>query len=89
MASIGSSALNERNRSIESQHIPWKFDAGDLLRFKLELALAIVEESPGLDTLCHAFYAAHRAQRSEMPAPLEGLAWQDSINHQYSASTGS
>lgn len=86
MAFIGSSALNEQNSSIENQHVPLKFDAGDLLRFKLEMAFLIIEESPRLDTLCHAFYAAQSLRRSEILAPLRGFAWQEPINRLCTAS---
>lgn len=71
MASIGSGALNEHNDSIEDKHAPLKFDAGDLLRFKLELALLVTEESPRLDTLCRAFYLLIRARESQ--PSLDGL----------------
>jgi len=86
MAFIGSSALNGQNNSIENQHVPLKFDAGDLLRFKLEMAFLIIEESPRLDTLCHAFYAAQSLRRSEVLDPLTGFALQDPINRPSTAS---
>lgn len=80
MAFTGSSALNEQNNFIENQYVPLKFDAGDLLRFKLEMALLIIEETPRLDTLCHAFYAAQSLRRSEILAPLTGFALREPIN---------
>jgi len=62
-----------------------KFDARDIPRLKLEVALLVIEESPRLDTLCHACTLLRAREDQEYWLPLMGLALHDPINRLYSA----
>ena len=63
-----------------------EFDATDLPRLKLEVALLVIEESPRLDTLCHESTLLRARDNQEYWLSLMGFALDGPINRLYSIS---
>jgi hypothetical protein len=63
-----------------------EFDVKNLHRLKLEVALLVIEESPRLDTLCHASTMLRARDGQEYWLSSMAFALNGPINRLYSAS---